>query len=244
MVGRMVDRAFDNPAMSGGLVVMAITAMAIVSNALFLQSHRHPDPLFMQRPAIEARPAVPIPKVRPGIAANVAVDPAPPAENVGAEAALVVHVQRELARLGLYSGPIDGIPGARTRAAIGAYQSAAGLPPTGAASAELLAYMTGPGPRVAPTAPPTPEPAAAPAGTIGDLAAGTTAPADDGPLYRRVQTALNLAGYGPIAVDGQPGRETADAIRRFELDNGLSVTGEIGDRLVARLVAIGAMQAM
>jgi peptidoglycan hydrolase-like protein with peptidoglycan-binding domain len=62
-------------------------------------------------------------------------------------------------------------------------------------------------------------------------------------LNRRVQTALNQAGYGPIAVDGYPGSETADAIRRFELDNGLPITGEVGDRLIARLVAVGAMSA-
>ena len=35
--------------------------------------------------------------------------------------------------------------------------------------------------------------------------------------------------------------ETAGAIRRFELDNGLPLTGKPGDRLTARLVSIGAM---
>ena len=44
LVIRIAERALDNPAMSGGLLVMGLTAMAIVSNALFLQNARHPDP--------------------------------------------------------------------------------------------------------------------------------------------------------------------------------------------------------
>ncbi len=48
----IIDRVFENPAMSGGLMVMALTATAIVSNAMFLQSGHHPDPLFMTRPSV------------------------------------------------------------------------------------------------------------------------------------------------------------------------------------------------
>ena len=61
--------------------------------------------------------------------------------------------------------------------------------------------------------------------------------------YRSVQNALNSAGYGPLPADGVPSEETAGAIRRFELDNGLPITGKPGDRVTARLVSIGAMQA-
>ena len=39
IMANAIDRIFENPAMSGGLVVMVITAMAIMSNALFLQRH-------------------------------------------------------------------------------------------------------------------------------------------------------------------------------------------------------------
>ena len=38
----LIDRMFENPAMSGGLMVMALTASAIVSNAMFLQTGHHP----------------------------------------------------------------------------------------------------------------------------------------------------------------------------------------------------------
>ncbi|MBZ0140852.1 MAG: hypothetical protein K8H87_13930, partial [Pseudorhodoplanes sp.] len=61
LVARLTDRVFENPAMSGGLLVMALTATAIISNAMFLQSTRHPQPLFMTRPV----PALLTPYVDP-----------------------------------------------------------------------------------------------------------------------------------------------------------------------------------
>ena len=61
--------------------------------------------------------------------------------------------------------------------------------------------------------------------------------------YERVQTALNRIGYGPVTVDGTPDDETATAIRRFELDNGLPISGNAGEEVVDRLVAIGALPA-
>ena len=61
--------------------------------------------------------------------------------------------------------------------------------------------------------------------------------------YRKVQNALNQAGYGPLKADGAASEETASAIRRFELDNGLPITGKPSERVTARLVSIGAMDA-
>jgi peptidoglycan hydrolase-like protein with peptidoglycan-binding domain len=55
--------------------------------------------------------------------------------------------------------------------------------------------------------------------------------------------ALNQMGYGPIPVDGKAGKETADAIRRFELEYALPVTGVPDDGVMKRLVAIGAIAA-
>jgi peptidoglycan hydrolase-like protein with peptidoglycan-binding domain len=60
---------------------------------------------------------------------------------------------------------------------------------------------------------------------------------------RPVQVALNQIGYGPLVVDGQSNQQTSDAMRRFQLDNGLPVTGELTDKVVQRLVSIGAMKA-
>ena len=61
MAAAMIDRVFENPAMSGGLMVVALTATAIVSNAMFLQNGHHPDPLFSTRPATVSRQVAPRP---------------------------------------------------------------------------------------------------------------------------------------------------------------------------------------
>lgn len=298
IVARALERAFANPATTGGLLVMGLTAAAIVSNALFLQDRRQPDPLFGSdaamptgaiSPAVASLPAEerprpasiviidpPLPNLAPrrarqsaeAAAAPAAVpdpvaiiasaDPAdaiaalPPAPAVASpEVALVTDVQRELARIGLYNGAIDGLAGERTSAAIRAFEVAAGLAETGAPSNELLAALRAPLP---------------PRETHSIATSATDSAAEE--LNRRerersamiaaeeerlatsatreatlaVQTALNRIGYGPLPVDGVGGTDTADAIRRFELDHGLTVTGQPGDALIARLIAIGAIR--
>lgn len=61
------------------------------------------------------------------------------------------------------------------------------------------------------------------------------------PVTLAIQKALADAAYGPLTVDGIAGQETADAIRRFQLDQGMSVSGQIDDELISRLVSVGAM---
>ena len=262
-MARVVDRAFDNPAMSGGLMVMAITAMAIMSNALFLQAGRHPEPLFATRPAAApqtpAKTTVPLPHPREQVPAAIAA-PAPNgavAPSTSAPAAidankvLVIAVQRELARLGVYTGTIDGLSGPRTKAAVSTWQTAAGVKPTGEPTPELLAAMRKPAAAAVPAAAPVPAVVNEAAST--DQVAAAVARAAElereqaaialGTKLRGAQVALNQIGYGPIAVDGQPSQQTGDAIRRFQLDNGLPVTGELNDKVVQRLVSIGAMKA-
>jgi hypothetical protein len=49
-----------------------------------------------------------------------------------------------------------------------------------------------------------------------------------------VQTALRTKGYYTGALDGVYGPQTADAIRKFQVDNGIAMTGKInGDTLKA-----------
>lgn len=292
MVARLAERAFDNPAMFGGLVVMALTACAIVSNAMLLQNGRHPEPLFMTRPspAIEApvEPTpVPMPRVRAEQAA--APPPMPPLPRVSPAASeappepatptLIVDLQRALAERGLYRGTIDGIPGSRTRAAITAYQKTEGLPATGEPSTTILDHIRTAS--ILPASEPAPTPLTAdppaPAATtetpLDSIAAEPilemvstepTAPATEVPVeplpapaaaapdpalaglqrdrYQSVQHALNQIGYGPVTVDGKAGDDTTNAIRRFELDNGLAITGLPGDKVIERLMAIGALK--
>ena len=65
--------------------------------------------------------------------------PAPRAPNTGPESTRdrIANLQRALRRLGYDPGPADGIPGAKTRAAIRAFQSDAGLPVTSQVSERL-----------------------------------------------------------------------------------------------------------
>lgn len=258
MMAGIVDRVFENPAMSGGLMVMALTATAIISNAMFLQRGHHPDPLFMTRPSVaretprpvaaprrqhvQPAPIVmpPLPRLAPHKAPPVPVVAPPP----------VQEVQRELARLGLYTGAIDGVAGSRTAAAISAYETAAGLPITGLATSELLDAMKQPLPPKPQALNTLPDNMAAEldrrererAGKIA-VEQHARAEAQMQNNFRVIQGALNRIGYGPVPVDGNADEETVDAIRRFELDNGLAVSGEASESLLARLIAIGAIKA-
>lgn len=61
------------------------------------------------------------------------------------------------------------------------------------------------------------------------------------PVIFAVQQALARAGYGPLSPDGFVGPRTEDAVRRFQLDEGLAVNGRIDQALIRRLDALGAM---
>jgi len=63
--------------------------------------------------------------------------PPQPAE----DRAMVVEAQRLLTALGYAPGPIDGIAGRRTRAAVRAFQAANGLPADGRITDPLLQRM-------------------------------------------------------------------------------------------------------
>lgn len=250
VLARMADHAIENPAMSGGLFVMALTATAIFSNALFLQKAPHPEPIFATRSAAapDRPPAVPLPRSR--VAPSEQAPPLPrdapsaakpatlsqSAADTQKDTALVAAIQRALTDVGLYRGAIDGKFGAQTRTAIAAYERRQKLTVTGDPSPAILA-------RIHQERAVTPQPAAAPepAKTAPAAKAEPDPAAVAAARYRRVQTALNNIGYGPLTVDGQSEGETEDAIRRFELDNGLPLTGTADDAVIARLIKIGAM---
>jgi len=284
LVSRLVDRVIDNPAMSGGLVVMALTAAAVVSNAVFLQKARHPEPWFMTRPAAinasssDATPVeVPTPRPRaeapvsqsapPPVEVAIPVpEPAPAAHQPVPEKSVITALQKELAGRGFYAGKIDGISGSRTRAAIVAFEKSEGLPVTGEPSTEVLDQIKTASIPPAESAPASKPAAAGPAPQAVErlapqpVKAVASRPLDDEPAavadpvaseieiatrnrYLAVQHALNQIGYGPVAEDGLKSDDVENAIRRFELDNGLSITGTPDDAVVDRLVSIGAMEA-
>lgn len=271
LIGRLADKIIENPGRAGGFALIAIAVTSIVSNAAFLQTKHHPDPLFVTRSIAESpTPAaaaassassiaelvaetasVPLPKSR--VAATQALQPVPPPAPAKAPATaassappqpaaaaaqghaslvgnLVADTQRALLDVGFYDGSVDGVLGPQTKAAISAFEKRIGLIPTGQPSPRLLSEMRRGRPRAAELADPVST------GSIADPAGRAR--------MKRVQQALNQIGYGPIETDGRGGGKTANAIRRFERDNGLPMTGAAGDAVIAKLVMIGAMNTL
>ena len=227
LFARIVDAILANPVRSGAVLVVALTTSVIVANAVFFQSGRHPSPFFgAARPEVGKAPVV---KTVVAPATGTSNTVARPAEKLPAsrntlpaadDQKLVADIQRALAAQGLYNGPVDGKWGARTKTALQAFQQRIGVQATGEPSQAMLASLT-----------------------IGNGVASTdaTGSVDPRQRLRAVQAALNQIGYGPVKVDGALGPPTADAIRRFELDNGMPITGNAGAELVKKLQTIGAL---
>jgi lipoprotein-anchoring transpeptidase ErfK/SrfK len=68
--------------------------------------------------------------------------PPPPPRAYPRPVESVLEAQIALARLGFSSGPIDGVPGAQTAAAIAAFQQSRALPPTSRLDPATLAALT------------------------------------------------------------------------------------------------------
>lgn len=161
------------------------------------------------------------------------------ADSAAAEAridqALVTEIQRQLQARGLYRGEIDGIAGAETRLAIRTFERERGLPDRGEATDGFLATLV--------TSPDVSLEKSAPRAASEQTEPHAEAHAEPDPRLAEVQAALSRAAYGPVNADGLFGPQTRDAIMRFQLDEGLPVTGKIDETLVDRLKAIGALGA-
>jgi hypothetical protein len=57
----------------------------------------------------------------------------------------------------------------------------------------------------------------------------------EGELVRRVQRALAASGFNPGPIDGLYGRQTAAAVRAFQMQKGLAIDGEVGKTTARRL---------
>lgn len=130
------------------------------------------------------------------------------------ERAYIIGVQEELAAHGYRPGPADGVLGAATKRAIRQYQKDAGLPVDGVVSKELLDHLKFAEPKV-------------------NAKAGSTGPSRE--LVSEAQRALAERGYYDGEIDGRLGSETREAVRRFQGDAGLPVTGVINKYLIGEL---------
>lgn len=220
LLSLVVRRPMDSLA----LLAACTASLMIVVNALYLQPGPHPAPIFAVPAPARIKETAVLPRPRPAEANGVKAS----SQSARPRADLVADMQRELARRGFYDGPVDGILGAKTDAAIRDFEQSTGAKPTGEPSEDLLRQLSrssvkAPAPAVAPNARPDP---------LGDLIA---------PPSKRVvavQRALSDFGYAPLKLTGTLGPETKAAIEKFERERKLPVTGLISDRLMRELAAM------
>jgi peptidoglycan hydrolase-like protein with peptidoglycan-binding domain len=241
------------PLDSLGLVIATVATAAICINALFLQASPHPAPLLAGKPrpvaAVDATSSVvPVqPRPRPGMRETNAVESPATARP---RAQIVSDIQRELSRRGFFDGPVDGIYGAKTDAAIRDFEHAAGVKPSAQPDEALLRAIarspiasTPATPAASATLPaagarPT---GAARTGVAAKPAPPAPVPPAPIPTSKRVlavQRALADFGYGQVRPSGVMGAETKAAIERFERERKLPVTGQISERLTRELAAV------
>lgn len=240
-VAALLEDDTSGPLQLGAMLIGGLAIAFIVVNAAFLQSEPHPAPMFQTRSEgviltgnTPAKPSV-------KSTARIPINPAQ-AESVSK----VELIQSLLQKQGYDIGDIDGVFGMRTQTAIMAFERDRGYPETGRVTPLLLKRLkrpqsnTAPKPLTAPSAatPKVEAPAssAIPVAPVRSASLKSTANRDEILL---VQNTLSDLGYGPIEADGVLGSQTSQAIQRFELDRGLPITGNIGDRIIAELVLIG-----
>jgi len=231
LIGRALGVALRHPGRTAVTALACAAALVIVANAAFLQTGEHPAPLFNARDGAE--PAAPVAAAQPpaGETRAAAVDEigrlvevtAVGAPRVAAVAAspVVVEAQQLLLAHGYEPGIVDGLFGTRTENAIRAYQADNGLAVTGEITPPLLDLMRR---------------------TVDSPTSPNTVLAAEGVQLLAVQTALNQIGYGPIAATGAMSDETAAAVRGFQLEYGLDITGRVDQATIDRLIAIGALE--
>jgi len=217
------------------LAFLALTA-TIIYNALYLQEHAPhgmADATGVGNGTTRVIGVAP-PKVdptagtastfekasQPGAAASPVVTDLPP-QTTGESLLVVRAIQRELSLRGYDVGTVDGQLSDKTRNAISAFQKREGLAITGLPSDDVLRQILL-------------------GDTIGSAEATGSVPAADsiaayaaeGGTILRVQQVLAELGYAPGIIDGAWGANTADAVRAFQRDRNMAVTGTITPELL------------
>jgi putative peptidoglycan binding protein len=199
---------------------LAFTAVsAIVANALFLQAGRHPSPMFgsvLTMPAAGS-PASPLPRPRPVVTDETVLEPKP-GEPKSFEPRPFEPRPSEPKRA--EPKPSEAKP-LESRTA----------EPKAADPVANLAKATG-------TAPAAPSGVLRPPASI-PVVSHNEAVASSGPRrVAAVQRALTQYGYGQLKPTGTAGSDTQAAIKKFERERKMPVTGHMSDRLVHELTAM------
>ena len=172
------------------------------------------------------------------------IPPPPPASNCpplrqGDQGPLVRVLQTQLQRAGFDPGPIDGIFGPRTNAAVRAFQQQKNIPVTGVVTVAtwtalgVTCSVTPPGPTPPPPGPipVPPEEFHCPPLRLGNV----------GPAVRFLQRLLKEKGFYQGIVDGDFGGRTQRAVRQFQRSQGLPVTGVV-DHATWRALGVSCAQ--
>lgn len=232
MAARIAHKLMEKPGRNSAIALCAAVSTLVAVNATYLQAGKHPAPLFQTRAPGGQLAALMHREVRT-VSAGTDLRYPP----LVADRALISEVQSMLAVKGFYHGLVDGVDGPETRAAIADYERGINVSPTGEPSVKLLTRM-----RMDQLVNEehVPLPARAPA-TNSDLESPAATSAVAAAQILSVQQAMNRFGYGPVTADGMYGDETSAAIQRFEMNQGMTVTGMVSDDLMVRLLAIGAL---
>ena len=129
------------------------------------------------------------------------------------------NVQVALSNLGYAVGTPDGVIGPKSRAAIRAYQVDSGLPVSGEPSLALYEKMQASIAQRSSQAKP----------------AQPTTPTVNSAMVTEAQTELRRRGYAISAITGTANAETVAAVREYQADARLPVTGMIDDQLLGQL---------
>ncbi|MBX4869492.1 MULTISPECIES: peptidoglycan-binding domain-containing protein [Rhizobium] len=261
-----------NPSVAGGTIAFFVIFSFVAANALWYQPGLHPHPIFRtrdpqspnvlgaRRPADEQPADVTTFRIeRPEDAATTGGTPAPaaPAQQ---PSQLVMDIQQQLVRRGLYNGTADGIIGPRTSAAILFFQETVGMAQTGEATPEVLAALKtdAAGPSTVPVEKPR-EDVSSQAAAEDPVAAAIrsaektvkTAPAAAKQLpsnelaavdlVLKIQKGLSNMAYANVGVDGVAGEQTRAAIRHFQKHYNLPENGEPNEAVLKKLKEIGAI---
>jgi len=143
----------------------------------------------------------------------------------------VRDAQSALKKEGFDPGPVDGIMGPKTMAAIRNFQSSNGLEVTGTINTETKNALMASAGTTRRSKPGTTE--TEPAPTTPKNQSGVSSLED----VRRVQQALTDLGYEPGDPTGLMTAQTREAIRQFQFLNNLPVTGNLDEQTKAAIDA-------
>lgn len=134
---------------------------------------------------------------------------------------LTKAVQRELKAKGYYQGHLDGVAGPVTLAAIMAFQDDYNMPITARASNTLLKRIV--------------------FGASGAVKTKTGTKIYSLTAQKfifQLQKQLAELGYDPGTLDGKLGVQTRNAIKSFEKDRELKVTGRISGKVISEIIKV------